>query len=76
MVFGAGSVMTVCPEWWDNADYGAKINAAIASVKAINGDVSLSKAGSFATTIELDLPTVHFNNHLLTYTGADGCYKK
>ena len=73
MAFPDGT--TAYPEWFSDADYGARINQAINSVTTNGGIVEVTKAGSFATTIELTGAIVNFNKYLLTYTGSGTAVK-
>ena len=73
ITFPAGTV--AYPEWFSDADYGARINQTINSVTTNGGTVEITKSGSFATTIELTGAVVHFNGNLLTYTGTGTAVK-
>ena len=66
---------TAYPEWFSDADYGARINQAINSVTTNGGFVEITTGGSFATTIELTGAVVHFNSLTLTYTGTGTAVK-
>jgi hypothetical protein len=69
--------LIVRPEWFGTTkdDYGSRVNSAIDYAETNNLVVVISGPESFATTIELGTAVVHFNNHVLTYTGSGTAIK-
>lgn len=75
VVFGSGAVIEVYPDWFPGNDYGAQMNAAIASVKAIGGvKVKITKSAEVTTAINLTNVTTGLiiEGNGCSFTGAVG----